>query len=219
MKGKYEENISKQLRKMIYSGVVCMMLLSFHTPTMIFLYILRVCLSRCLSLLNIGGTRISIAIIQSEIMYQCTYILLCLKLNRRANFKIHRVSKIKLDNEDGNGTKIALISLLIYNIISELYNVIVKPINKIVLALFKIHPMPFLSHVHNMLYNVRTHENNIPGYYFIDLHSTSVHCHVGLYRKYVKVGIHRAGIYLENIHLQNNVFREKYEFQNKSKMY
>ena len=81
----------------------------------------------------------------------------------------------------------------------------VKPINKIVLALFKIHPMPFLSHVHNMLYNVRTHENNLPGYYFIDLHSTSVHCHVGLFRKYVKVGIHRAGFYLENIHLLNNV--------------
>ena len=32
VKGKYEENISKQLRKMIYSGVVCMMLLSSHTP-------------------------------------------------------------------------------------------------------------------------------------------------------------------------------------------
>ena len=91
VKGKYEKNISKQLREMIYSGVVCMMLLSFHTPTMIFLYILRVCLSRCLSLLNIGGTRISIAIIQSEIMYQCTYILLCLKLNRRGNFKIHSI--------------------------------------------------------------------------------------------------------------------------------
>ena len=65
------------------------------------------------------------------------------------------------------------------------------------------------------VYNVRTHENNLPGYYFIGMHSTSVHCHVGLYRKYVKVGIHRAGIYLENIHLLNNVFREKYEFQNK----
>ena len=87
VKGKYEENISKQLRKMIYSSVVCMMLLSFHTPTMIFLYILRVCLSRCLSLLNIGGTLISIAIIQSEIKYQCTYILLCLKLNRRRILK------------------------------------------------------------------------------------------------------------------------------------
>ena len=125
-----------------------------------FLYILRVYLSRCLSLLNIGGTRISIAIIQSEKMYQCTFILLCLKLNRRANFKIYRVPKIKSDNEDGNGAKIALITLLIYNIICELYNVIVKPINKIVLGLFKIHPMPFLSHVHNMLYNVRTHKNN-----------------------------------------------------------
>ena len=145
--------------------------------------------------------------------------MLCLKLNRRANFKIHRVYKIKSDNEDGNGTKIALISLLIYNIICELYNVIVKPINKIVLAVFEIHPMPFLSHVHNMLYNVRIHENNLPGYYFIDLHSTSVHCHIGLFRKYVKVSIHRTGIYLENIHLLNNVFREKYEFQNKSKMY
>ena len=96
---------------------------------------------------------------------------------------ISNIHKIKSDNEDGNGSKIALISLVIYNIICELYNVIIKPINKIVLALFKIHPMTFLSHVHNMLYNVRTYENNLPGYYFIDLHSTSAQCHVGLYRK------------------------------------
>ena len=157
VKGTYEENISKQLRKMIYTGVLCMILLSCHTPTMMFLHILRVCLSRCLSILNIGGTHISIAIIQSEIMCQCTYILLCLKLNRRVNFDIHMIglSKIKSDNEDG--TKIALISLLIYNILCELCNVIIKPINKIVLSLFNIHPMPFLSHIHNMLYNVRTH--------------------------------------------------------------
>ena len=74
---------------------------------MIFLHILRVCLSRCLSLLIMGGIHISFAIIQSEIMRQCTYILLCLKL-RRVNFDIHRVYKIKSDNEDGNGTKIAL---------------------------------------------------------------------------------------------------------------
>ena len=72
-------------------------------------------------------------------MYHCTYILLCLKLNRRVNVDIHRVSKIKSGNEDWNGTKIALISLLIYNILCELCNVIIQPINKIVLPLFKIH--------------------------------------------------------------------------------
>ena len=118
-------------------------------------------------------------------MYQCTNIALCLNLNRRVNFDIHMVSKIKSDIEDRNCTKIALISLLIYNILCELCNVIIQPNNKIVIVLFKIHPMSFLSHVHNMLYNVRTLENNLPGYYCIDLHSTSIHCHVGLYRKYV----------------------------------
>ena len=189
-----------------------------------FLHTLRVCLSRCLCLLNIGGTGKSIAITQSEKM--CTYILLHFKSNKRVNFDIHKVSKIKSDNEEGNGKKIEPISLLIYNIIyyiiiiiCELCNVIIQPINKIVLALFKIHPMPFLSHVANMLYNVRTLENNLPCYYIIDLYPTSIHSHVGLFRKYVKVGIHRAGIYLENIHLLKNVFWEKYMFQNKLKMY
>ena len=186
-----------------------MLMLSCHTPTIIFLHTLRVCLSRCLCLLNIGGTGKSIAITQSEIM--CTYILLHFKSNKRVNFDIHKVSKIKSDNEEGNGTKIEPISLLIYNIIyyiiiCELCNVIIQPINKIVLALFKIHPMPFLSHVANMLYNVRTLENNLPCYYIIDLYPTSIHSHVGLFRKYVKVGIHRAGIYLENIPLLKNVF-------------
>ena len=130
----------------------------------IFLHI-WVCLSRCLSLLNIVGT-ILIAIRQSEIMYQCTYIWLCLKLNRRVNFDIHGIYNIKLDDKDRNDTQIALISLLIYNIICELCNVIIRPINKIVLVLFKIHPMSFLYHVHNMLYIVRTLENNLPCYYF-----------------------------------------------------
>ena len=69
VKGKYE-NISKQVLKMVYSGVVCMMIISCHTPTMIFLHILRVCLSICSSLLNIGGTHISIENIQNEIMYK-----------------------------------------------------------------------------------------------------------------------------------------------------
>ena len=66
------------------------------------------------------------------------------------NFDIHRVSKIKSDDEDENDTQITLISLLIYNILCELPNVIIERINKILLALFKIHPMPFLSHVYNM---------------------------------------------------------------------
>ena len=136
-------------------------------------------------------------------MYQYTYILLCLKLNRRVNFDIHVVYNIRTDDKDGNDTQIALISLLIYNILCELCNVIIQTINKIVFVLFKIHPMPFLSHVHNMLYNVRTLENNLPCYYFIDIHLPSIQCHVGLCRKYDKLGIHRSGIYLEKIHLLN----------------
>ena len=116
-------------------------------------------------------------------MHQCTYTMLCLKLYRRVNINIHRLSKIKSVDEDENDTQIALISLLIYNILCELSNVIIQRINKIVLALFKSHPMPFISHVHNMLYNVRTLEINLPYYYFIELHSTSFHCHVGLYKK------------------------------------
>ena len=135
------------------------------------------------------------------------------------NFDIYGVYNIKSDNKDGNDTQIALISLLIYNIICEFCNVIIQTINKIVFILFKIHPMLFLSHVHNMLHNGRTLENNLPCYYFIDLHLTSIQCHVVLYRKYDKVGIHRAGIYLEKIHLLKNVHGEKYAFQIKLKMY
>ena len=69
-----------------------------------------------------------------------------------------------------------------------------------------------------MLYNVRTLENNLPCYYFIGLHS-SIQCHVGIHRKYVKVGIHRAGIYLEKIHLLNKFLCGKYAFPIKLKMY
>ena len=43
------------------------------------------------------------------------------------------------------------ILLLINNIISEFT---IQQINMILLALSRIHPMPFLYHVHNMLYNV-----------------------------------------------------------------
>ena len=98
-------------------------------------------------------------------MYQCTYILLCLKLNRSVNFYIHGVYNIKSDDKDGNDTQCAFISLWIYNILCELCNVIIQPINTIVLVLFKIYPMPYLSHVHNMLYNVRTLDNNLLCYY------------------------------------------------------
>ena len=90
------------------------------------------------------------------------------------------------------------IFLLIYNILSECT---IQRINTILLSLSRIHPMPFLYHVHNMLYNVGTTEEKILYYYFIDLHSTPFHYHEGLYRRHEKVGIYRAVIYLENIHL------------------
>ena len=83
---------------------------------------------------------------------------------------IHRAAKIKSDDEDENKAKIAFISLLIYNILCELANVIIQRVNTIVFTLFKIHPMPFPCLVHNMLYNVRILEKNLPYYYFIDLH-------------------------------------------------
>ena len=76
------------------------------------------------------------------------------------------------------------ILLLIYNILCELTNVTIQRINTMLLALPKIHPISFLYHVHNMLYNVWTIEEKIPYYYFIDLHMTPFHCHVGLYRRY-----------------------------------
>ena len=63
-------------------------------------------------------------------MYQCTYILLYLKLNMRVNFDIHGVSKIKSDDEDGSDTQIAIISLLIYNIICELCNVVLYSMSR-----------------------------------------------------------------------------------------
>ena len=108
------------------------------------------------------------------------------------------------------------IFLLIYNILSECT---IQQINTILLALYRIHPMPFLYHVHNVLYNVGTTEEKILYYYFIDQHSTPFHYHVGLYRRYEKVGIYRAVIYLENIHLLKNVFVKKYAFQNKMKCF
>ena len=90
------------------------------------------------------------------------------------------VYNIKSYDEDGNDTQIVLISFLIYNILCELSNVIIHTIDKIVFGLSKIHPMSFLSHVHNMLYNVRILENKIPCYYCIDLQLTSIQCHAGL---------------------------------------
>ena len=45
------------------------------------------------------------------------------------------------------------IFLFIYNILS---GCTIQQINMILLALYRIHPMPFLYHVHNVLYNVGT---------------------------------------------------------------
>ena len=197
-------DISRQLRNVMFHGVVCVAVFSCDPSTLLLLFLLGRCFSRVVPLLNISLI-IRIVINQIEKLYHCTCTRFCILLYKKGNFDIIILFKIESSNHrEANHKIISSYNMLFLRIncrFSQIIQLNCKfwSFNKLIVSLFKIHHVFFPSQVQSILYNITSVENNIT-YYCIDLHLTSVCRYVGLYTNHDKVSIYPISIYLENTH-------------------
>ena len=168
----------------MFHGVVCVAVLSCHPSTPLLPFLLSRYFSRVVPLLN-SGLVLRIVINQIEKLYQCICTRFCILVYKKGNFDIIILFKIESsDHGEANHKIISSYNMLFLRINCKCSQIIKRnykfgSVNKLIVSLFKIHCVFFLSQDQSIIYNVTTVENNIT-YSCIDLHLTSVCRHVGL---------------------------------------